>query len=174
MKRIKYTIANWKMNGLNNAIKVVKSVDNHIKKTKHKKSKVVICPPFTLLALFNRSSRNINFGGQDCHYLNDGAFTGSISAQMLKSVGCKFVIIGHSERRDYQNESSKELNLKIEIAIKNKLKVIYCIGEKLEQIKIRTQILNNQLNSLPKKINVRDVIIAYEPVWAIAPGKHLP
>ena len=72
----------------------------------------------------------ISFGGQDCHYLNNGAFTGSISASMLKSIGCKYVIIGHSERRQYQNELSKELNLKIKSALASNLKVIYCIGEK--------------------------------------------
>ena len=113
MKRVKYTIANWKMNGLNGAVKVVNSIDRHIKKTRHKKSNVVICPPFTLLTNFINAKTGINFGGQDCHHLNEGAFTGCISAQMLKSAGCKYVIIGHSERREYQKETSKELNLKI-------------------------------------------------------------
>ena len=109
MKRVKYTIANWKMNGLNGAVKVVNSIDRHIKKTRHKKSNVVICPPFTLLTNFINAKTGIDFGGQDCHHLNEGAFTGCISAQMLKSAGCKYVIIGHSERREYQKETSKEL-----------------------------------------------------------------
>ena len=125
MKRVKYTIANWKMNGLNGAVKVVNSIDRHIKKTRHKKSKVVICPPFTLLTNFINAKTGIDFGGQDCHHLNEGAFTGCISAQMLKSAGCKYVIIGHSERREYQKETSKELNLKIDIANKHNLKIIY-------------------------------------------------
>ena len=171
MKRVKYTIANWKMNGLNGAVKIVKSIDKHIKKTEHKKSKVIICPPFTLLANFINEKTTIDFGGQDCHHLDNGAYTGSISAKMLKSVGCKYVIIGHSERREYQKETSKELNLKIEIAIKNNLKVIYCIGEKLNQIKNRREILNSQIKSLPKNINIKNLIIAYEPVWAIGTGK---
>jgi triosephosphate isomerase len=171
MKRVKYTIANWKMNGLNSAIKVVKSIDAHIKKTKYRKSKVVICPPFTLLAKFIDEKTTIDFGGQDCHYLNEGAFTGSISARMLKSIGCKYVIIGHSERREYHKETAKELNLKVDIAIKNNLKVIYCIGEKLNQIKIRSNVLNSQIKSLPKTINSKNLIIAYEPVWAIGTGK---
>ena len=127
MKRTKYTIANWKMNGLNNSIKLVKSIENHIKKTKHSKSKIIICPPFTLLSNFTKIEKKISFGGQDCHYLNNGAFTGSISASMLKSIGCKYVIIGHSERRQYQNELSKELKLKIKSALASNLKVIYCI-----------------------------------------------
>ncbi len=170
MKRVKYTIANWKMNGLNSAIKVVKSIDAHIKKTRYKKSKVVICPPFTLLAKFIDEKTTIDFGGQDCHYLNEGAFTGSISARMLKSIGCKYVIIGHSERREYHKETEKELSLKVDIAIKNKLKVIFCIGEKLNQIKIRSKVLNSQIKSLPKTINSKNLIIAYEPVWAIGTG----
>ena len=168
MKRVKYTIANWKMNGLNGAVKVVNSIDRHIKKTRHKKSKVVICPPFTLLTNFINAKTGIDFGGQDCHHLNQGAFTGCISAQMLKSVGCKYVIIGHSERREYQKETSKELNLKIDIANKYNLKIIYCIGEKLSEIKIRKKILISQLSSLPKKINIKNLIIAYEPVWALS------
>ena len=71
MKRVKYTIANWKMNGLNGAVKVVNSIDRHIKKTRHKKSKVVICPPFTLLTNFINANTGIDFGGQDCHHLNE-------------------------------------------------------------------------------------------------------
>ena len=171
MKRTKYTIANWKMNGLNNSIKLVKSIENHIKKTKHSKSKIIICPPFTLLSNFTKIEKKISFGGQDCHYLNNGAFTGSISASMLKSIGCKYVIIGHSERRQYQNELSKELNLKIKSALASNLKVIYCIGEKFSEIKRRNKVLAAQINSLPKNFKFKNIIIAYEPVWAIGTGK---
>lgn len=171
MKRTKYTIANWKMNGLNNSIKLVKSIENHIKKTKHSKSKIIICPPFTLLSNFTKIEKKISFGGQDCHYLNNGAFTGSISASMLKSIGCKYVIIGHSERRQYQNELSKELNLKIKSALASNLKVIYCIGEKFSEIKRRNKILAAQINSLPTNFKFKNIIIAYEPVWAIGTGK---
>ena len=171
MKRTKYTIANWKMNGLNNSIKLVKSIENHIKKTKHSKSKIIICPPFTLLSNFAQIEKKISFGGQDCHYLNSGAFTGSISASMLKSIGCKYVIIGHSERRQYQNELSKELNLKIKSALASNLKVIYCIGEKFSEIKRRNKILAAQINSLPTNFKFKNIIIAYEPVWAIGTGK---
>ena len=171
MKRTKYTIANWKMNGLNNSIKLVKSIENHIKKTKHSKSKIIICPPYTLLSNFTKIEKKISFGGQDCHYLNNGAFTGSISASMLKSIGCKYVIIGHSERRQYQNELSKELNLKIKSALASNLKVIYCIGEKFSEIKRRNKVLASQINSLPTNFKFKNIIIAYEPVWAIGTGK---
>ena len=171
MKRTKYTIANWKMNGQKDSYKLVKSISNYCQKMKRKTSKVVICPPFTLLSEFTKKEKNIKFGGQDCHYKSEGAYTGSISANMLKSINCQYVILGHSERRIYQKETSQELNLKIQSAIKSNLTVIYCIGEKLEEIKKRNIILKKQLSSLPKKINPKKIIIAYEPVWAIGTGK---
>ena len=171
MKRTKYTIANWKMNGQKDSYKLVKSISNYCQKMKRKTSKVVICPPFTLLSEFTKKEKNIKFGGQDCHCKSEGAYTGSISANMLKSINCQYVILGHSERRIYQKETSRELNLKIESAINNNLTVIYCIGEKLEEIKKRNLILKKQLSSLPRKIDPKKIIIAYEPVWAIGTGK---
>ncbi len=171
MKRIKYTIANWKMNGTNKSVTIVKSVSKYLKQTAHKKSKVIICPPFTLLSNFINIDKRISFGGQDCHFKESGAYTGSISANMLKSLGCKYVIIGHSERREYQNENSKELKMKLQAALNANLKVIYCIGEKLEEINKRKSILKNQINSLPINLNIKNLIIAYEPVWAIGTGK---
>lgn len=171
MKRTKYTIANWKMNGQKDSYKLVKSISNYCQKMKRKTSKVVICPPFTLLSELIKKEKKIKFGGQDCHYKSKGAYTGSISANMLKTINCQYVILGHSERRIYQKETSQELNLKIQSAIKSNLTVIYCIGEKLEEIKKRNIILKKQLSSLPKKIDPKKIIIAYEPVWAIGTGK---
>ncbi len=171
MKRTKYTIANWKMNGQKDSYKLVKSISNYCQKMKRKTSKVVICPPFTLLSELIKKEKKIKFGGQDCHYKSEGAYTGSISANMLKTINCQYVILGHSERRIYQKETAQELNLKIQSAIKSNLTVIYCIGEKLEEIKKRNIILKKQLSSLPKKIDPKKIIIAYEPVWAIGTGK---
>ena len=171
MKRTKYTIANWKMNGQKDSYKLVKSISNYCQKMKRKTSKVVICPPFTLLSELIKKEKKIKFGGQDCHYKSEGAYTGSISANMLKSINCQYVILGHSERRIYQKETSQELNLKIQSAIESNLTVIYCIGEKLEEIKKRNIVLKKQLSSLPKKIDPKKIIIAYEPVWAIGTGK---
>ena len=171
MKRTKYTIANWKMNGQKDSYKLVKSISNYCQKMKRKTSKVVICPPFTLLSELIKKEKKIKFGGQDCHYKSEGAYTGSISANMLKSINCQYVILGHSERRMYQKETSQELNLKIQSAIESNLTVIYCIGEKLEEIKKRNIILKKQLSSLPKNIDPKKIIIAYEPVWAIGTGK---
>ena len=171
MKRTKYTIANWKMNGQKDSYKLVKSISNYCQKMKRKTSKVVICPPFTLLSELIKKEKKIKFGGQDCHYKSEGAYTGSISANMLESINCQYVILGHSERRIYQKETSQELNLKIQSAIESNLTVIYCIGEKLEEIKKRNIILKKQLSSLPKNIDPKKIIIAYEPVWAIGTGK---
>jgi triosephosphate isomerase len=171
MKRTNYTIANWKMNGSKASKKLVKSIINHIRKSNHKKSKVIICPPFTLLSELKSIDKKLLIGAQDCHQFEKGAYTGSISSQMLRDIGCKYVILGHSERREYQNETSKEINLKIKSAIKNNLVVIYCIGEKLDEIKKRNIILKQQLNAIPKELNFGKLIIAYEPVWAIGTGK---
>ena len=172
MKRTNYIIANWKMNGTEKSISLVKSIQNHILKKKKYSSKIIICPPFTALSSFiKKSIGSIRFGAQDVHYEEAGAFTGSISASMLKQLGVKFVIIGHSERRQYQNESISELSKKINSALSKNLKVIFCIGEKLNEIKKRSSILKKQLKSLPIRFSSKDIIIAYEPVWAIGTGK---
>ncbi len=172
MKRTNYIIANWKMNGSEKSISLVKSIQKFIIKKRIKAPQIVICPPFTLLSvLIKNSSKFIRFGAQDVHHENLGAFTGSIGAPMLKELGVKFVIIGHSERRFYQNEGINELNKKIKSALSKKLKIIFCIGEKLEEIDNRSMILKKQLTSLPNNFTSKDIIIAYEPVWAIGSGK---
>ena len=172
MKRTNYIIANWKMNGTEKSISLVKSIQKHIVKKRILSSKIVICPPFTSLSSFIRkSNQTIKFGAQDVHYEDAGAFTGSISASMLKQLGVKFVIIGHSERRQYQKESVSELRKKINAALSKNLKVIFCVGEKLDEIKKRSSILKKQLSSLPNRFLCKDIIIAYEPVWAIGTGK---
>lgn len=171
MKRNKYVIANWKMNITKSPHKVIDGVSKHLLKTKKNSCKVVLCPPFTHLATLSTKYKNLDFGGQDCHQHNEGAFTGSVSAYMLKSIGCNYVIIGHSERRNYQKESNHELRMKLIVAEENKLKIVFCIGEKLNQLKIRDKILKKQLSALPSSFNTKNLIIAYEPVWAIGSGK---
>jgi len=172
MKRTNYIIANWKMNGTEKSISLVKSIQKHILVKRTCPSKIVICPPFTILSSFiQKSNKIIKFGAQDVYHEQMGPFTGSISASMLKQLGVKFVIIGHSERRQYQKESIPELSKKINSALSKKLKVIFCIGEKLDEIKKRSNILKKQLTSLPKKFSSKNIIIAYEPVWAIGTGK---
>ena len=172
MKRTNYIIANWKMNGTEKSISLVKSIQKHILKKRKNSAKIVICPPFTALSSLIQKSKKITmFGAQDVHHEKTGAFTGSISALMLNQIGVKFVIIGHSERRQYQKESISELSKKINSALSKNLKVIFCIGETLDEIKKRSLILKKQLTSLPNKFSSKDIIIAYEPVWAIGTGK---
>ena len=117
--------------------------------------------------------KKINFGAQDCHYSDLGAFTGDISPLMLKKINCKYVIIGHSERRMYHFENNLIIKKKIIATLKNNLTPIICIGENLDvKIKKNTKsFLSKQLTSvLPKTIN-KKIIIAYEPIWAIGSGK---
>ena len=167
-----YFIANWKMFG---SVKLVNSLNNVIsysKKNKHK-AKIVYCPPYTLLKSFvdKTKNSNIEIGAQDCHInSNYGPFTGAISSKMIKDLGAKFVIIGHSETRE--ENDNKKINLKIKSALNKKLNVIFCIGEKLIDKKKKTKIvLKKQLLEGLKNLNkLNKVIIAYEPVWSIGTG----
>ncbi len=171
-----YFIANWKMFGglssLNSLHKVHKFLKNF---KKNKFVKIVYCPPSTLIRPMSKKLQGtkIEVGAQNCHEnQNSGAFTGSINSSMLKNVGAKYVIIGHSENRQ-EGENDKLINKKIKSATKTGLKVIFCIGETLSEKrkKITKKVLSKQikigLNKIKKKNNL---IIAYEPVWAIGSG----
>ena len=168
-----YFVANWKMYGNLSSINSIKSVKIFNQSKKLKNIKIIYCPPFTLLRPLVKKLKNskISVGAQNCHHNSDfGPFTGSVNAKMVKSVGCKYIILGHSENR-YIGETDKIINLKIKSALKENLKVIFCIGEKLNEIKKRSSILKKQLKSLPIRFSSKDIIIAYEPVWAIGTGK---
>ena len=171
-----YFIANWKMygdlkslNSLNKVIKFSKSFK------KNKFIKIVYCPPSSLIYPISKKleKSKIEIGAQNCHENeNFGAFTGSINSKMLKSVGAKYVIIGHSENR-HAGENDKLINKKINNALKNGLKVIFCIGETLKEKrkKITKKILNKQIRLGLDKIKISNkIIIAYEPVWSIGTG----
>ena len=171
-----YFIANWKMFGNVNSLNSINKVVSFLKKFKYKKfSKVVYCPPNTLInSLSNhKNSRFISIGAQNCHQnKTPGPFTGFVNSSMLKNAGAKYVIIGHSENRQ-NGENDKILNLKISSALESKLKVIFCIGETLKEKrkKVTKRILTKQIDIGLKKIkNKKDIIIAYEPVWAIGTG----
>lgn len=171
MKRINYVIANWKMNGIRSFEKIFIATDKHLKSKNLKKPNVIVCPPFTLISqLTSYKKINIKIGAQDTHEESSGAYTGCISSEMIKDSGAEFVIIGHSERRQYFNEDIKLLSKKILAAHNAKLKVIFCIGEQKNEIKNRLSILRKQLKSLPNKLDPKNLIIAYEPVWAIGTG----
>ena len=171
-------IANWKMFGDSNSVKSIQSVINLSKKKNYKNAKIIYCPPYTLLNNFVIKTRktNLDVGAQNCHYeINTGPFTGSISSTMIKKLGAKYVIIGHSENRS-NGETNNLINKKIHSAILNNLNVIFCIGENLFEKKNKktNNILKKQIDLGLKKIKKIDkIIFAYEPVWSIGTGKVL-
>ena len=171
-----YFIANWKMFGGINSLNSLNKVIKFFKSFKKKKFiKIVYCPPNTLINLLSKKVRNskIYVGAQNCHEKEKfGPFTGSVNTKMLKSVGAKYVIIGHSEVRQ-KGESNKLINQKVQSAIKSGLKVIFCIGETLQEKKRKStkKVLTKQIKlGLDKIRNKKSIIIAYEPVWAIGSG----
>ncbi|MBI2651778.1 triose-phosphate isomerase [Candidatus Woesearchaeota archaeon] len=174
----KILIANWKMNkDLKDAASFIKAFKKDIKKIKN--SAAVICPPFTLLHEMKKMLRgsSIKLGAQNIYFEEKGAFTGEISASMVKDAGCEYVILGHSERRQYFNESDELISKKVKSALKNSLKVILCIGETLEQRNNNStfNVLQNQLERCLKDVSekeIENISIAYEPVWAIGTGKN--
>ena len=159
------------LRALNSLDKVIK----FLKSNKKNKLKIIYCPPNTLIRSFVKKLKKtkIEIGAQNCHHSYDyGAFTGQVNSIMLKNVGSKYIILGHSENRQL-GETDNLINLKIKNAIKSGLKVIFCIGETLKQRKEKktNQILKKQINKGLKSIkNKSKIMIAYEPVWSIGTG----
>ena len=174
--RKKVIAGNWKMNMLpNEAIKFIQDFAPLVKDTQNE---VILCVPYTDLfyALLNAQDTNIKIGAQNMHWEEKGAYTGEISAQMLKSIGVQYVIIGHSERRQYFAETDETVNKKVKSALEHELKPIICVGETLEQREAgKTQeIITTQTRLALEGLTteqVKDIIIAYEPIWAIGTGK---
>ena len=170
-----YFVANWKMFGNLKTLNSLNKVITFVKKFKRNKYKLIYCPPNTLISSLSEKlkSTSIQVGAQNCHESNIyGPNTGQVNSNMLKSVGAKYVIIGHSENRQL-GENDNLINLKIKNSINSGLKIIFCIGESLiEKRKNKTKkILSHQITQGLKKIkNKKDIIIAYEPVWAIGSG----
>lgn len=161
--------ANWKLNPQSK--KEVEDLLKTIKKGVSKDVEVVICPP----ALYVPLIKGITVGAQNIYFEDKGAFTGEISAPMLSSMEVEYIIIGHSERRKYFNETDEEVNKKIKKALSAGLKIILCIGEKLEEREQKIQIIKNQLEKdlagLTKE-DLKSINIAYEPIWAIGTGNN--
>jgi len=139
---------------------------------------VVLCPPFTALSEVYEviSESDIMLGGQNLYWLDEGAFTGEVSGKMLKEAGCSFVIIGHSERRQFFDETNESVNKKIKAALANSLTPIVCVGELLKEREagrtfdvLEDQIQNGLAGFL--KDDILKIVVAYEPVWAIGTGK---
>lgn len=172
--RIPFIAANWKMNKtipetrgfLKDFIPSVKDAAG---------VDIVIAPPFISLsaAVGEAKGTNIKIASQDVFYEEKGAFTGEVSPGMIVDCGCSHVIIGHSERRQYFNENDEIINKKIKASKKNGLGVIFCIGEALEQREAGKtfDVLNRELEGGLKDIEGDNIVVAYEPVWAIGTGK---
>ena len=174
--RRKVIAGNWKMNMLpNEAINFIQELSEKVKGTENE---VVLCVPYTdiFYSVMNAQDTNIKIGAQNMHWEEKGAYTGEVSAEMLKSVGVEYVIIGHSERRQYFAETDETVNKKLKKALAVGLKPIVCVGETLEQREqgITMQIITSQTEKALEGIAPEDVektIIAYEPIWAIGTGK---
>lgn len=174
--RKKVIAGNWKMNMLpNEAINFIEELAPLVKNTENE---VVLCVPYTDLfyALLTAQNTNIKIGAQNMHFEENGAYTGEVSGKMLKAINVEYVIIGHSERRQYFNETDETVNKKVKAAFQYGLKPIVCVGETLEQReggeteKIITKQTELALEGLSSE-QVENTIIAYEPIWAIGTGK---
>ncbi|MCF7835661.1 MAG: triose-phosphate isomerase [Candidatus Marinimicrobia bacterium] len=170
----KLIVANWKMNPqtTKDAGQLAEGISSNCSKMKNVET--VVCPPFVYLDLLSKFK--IKLGAQDVFWGNRGSFTGEISSLMLKDAGVKYVIIGHSERRAELGETNDLINKKIKTALKNNLKVIFCIGEKHRDEKgdylkfVKKQLLKG-LEKVTRN-EMKNLMIAYEPVWAISSNKN--
>ncbi len=175
--RRKIVAGNWKMN--NTSSQALSLVEGIVKQLdRNSDVKVIVCPPSVHLSALHALLKDLpklKLGAQNCSEHVSGAYTGEISAQMLSSVGCNYVIIGHSERRTYFNETNAQLSQKIKRALENNLSPIFCIGEKLEERNANKHFdsVKAQLKDVLSDFNAKDLqhlILAYEPVWAIGTG----
>jgi len=177
MARLPFIAGNWKMNKtVGEAVDLVRELQEAISGVKE--VEVAVAPPFTALYAVRREleGSRIRLAAQNLYWEEKGAFTGEISPLMLKEVGCDYVIIGHSERRQYFGETDETVNRRIKAALAQGLKVIFCIGETLkEREEGRTfLVIVRQIEGGLKGLGdneMRDIVIAYEPVWAIGTGK---
>lgn len=168
-----YIVGNWKMNGTRAMLSEARAIDRAAQR--YMKAEVAVAPPYTLIHAVHREAEQIGVGAQDCHPGVDGPHTGDISAVMLADAGAKFVILGHSERRNDHRESNKLINEKIEGALDAGLRIILCCGESLETRdagEAESFVLKQLKASLPKIDDAAErLTVAYEPIWAIGTGR---
>lgn len=175
-----YLIANWKMNpaGRKEALALWGGMKKKLPQSG--RATVVLCPPFSYLGLVKPSKR-VALGAQDCGWAKTGAFTGAVSPTMLKDAGCEYVIVGHSERREYFGETNEMINKKMKAALAAGLRPVLAVGEKARQTFDRRGIHTNELDPIVEKQlmeglagisakKLEQILIAYEPVWAIGTG----
>ena len=174
---MRYFIGNWKMFGIPKSINILNKINKFNSKDKNRnKYRVIITPPYTLIESFSKYFKNkkISIGSQNCYQKDQfSSNTAAVSPYMLRSVGAKYTLIGHSDNRG-EGDTDSMLKDKVEFALKNNLKVVFCIGEnKSEKKNNRTlAVLKKQLtNVLEKKFKKNNIIVAYEPIWSIGTGK---
>ena len=176
MKRVPIIAGNWKMfKNRDEALAFIYQVNESVSSFENVES-VICAPAIYLRDLVKRQGETLRIGAQNMHYLDEGAYTGEISANMLRNVGVEFVIIGHSERRAYYNETDETVNLKTKKAIEAGLVPLICVGEELEVREAGTtnDVVGKQVIAAYEGISKEDAlltVIAYEPVWAIGTGK---
>ena len=168
-------IGNWKMNGTQ---AIAASLVRKLQLTQHEFGPytIVLCPPFTLLTtIFSLlNGKQLALGAQDCHTESTGAYTGDISAEMIKDTGCLYVILGHSERRQFHNETNAQIKKKAATALVAGLIPVICIGESAkerEDGKTLDSLKSQLINAIPSSATPENTVIAYEPLWAIGTGK---
>ena len=173
---MRYFIGNWKMFGIPKSINILNKINSFYKKDKNRnKYKVIVTPPYTLIDTFAKHFKNkhIIIGSQNCYHKEQfSSNTGSISPYMIRSVGAKYTLVGHSDNRK-EGDTDLMLKDKVKYAIKNNLKVVFCIGEnKIQRKNKKTlSVLRNQLTKvLEKKFYKNNIIVAYEPIWSIGTG----
>lgn len=170
--RRKLIAGNWKMNGNLAALSEVAAIAEAAREIAG--VDVAVCPPFTLIAPAVTRSGGLVIGAQDCHAAESGAHTGCVSASMAKEAGARLVIVGHSERRADQHESDADVRAKAETALRHGLTAVVCVGESEgdRAADIHVSVVESQLaGSLPDMWEEGELVIAYEPIWAIGTGK---
>jgi triosephosphate isomerase len=166
---------NWKMNGLHGSASVLGEIKQGYTVGLKSKVDLLVCPPATLIMTFAHAAlgSRVAIGGQDCHAQESGAFTGDLAAEMLADLGATYVIVGHSERRQYHGEKDAEVRAKAEAAHRAGLTAIVCVGETREEREAgkTLNVVRRQLRgSVPEAATDADLVVAYEPVWAIGTG----